>query len=47
MNVEYQLSVRVDGEVVYIVTRYSTAEIEQMFSRAEYAVEKAIEEANV
>jgi len=47
MVVEYKLSVKVDGEQVYVVTRYSTAEIEQMFDRAEYAAEKAIEEANV
>lgn len=41
-NVEYQLIARVDGEDVYSVTRYSTVEIEEMFERAEVAVEIAL-----
>lgn len=41
-NVEYQLIARVDGEDVYSVTRYSTVEIEEMFERAETAVEIAL-----
>jgi hypothetical protein len=41
-NVEYQLIARVDGEDVYTVTRFSTVEIEEMFERAETAVEIAL-----
>ncbi len=41
-EVEYQLIARVDGEDVYSVTRYSTVEIEEMFERAETAVEIAL-----
>lgn len=41
-NVEYQLIARVDGEDVYSVTRFSTVEIEEMFERAETAVEIAL-----
>ena len=42
-DIEYKLLAYVDGKLVYEVTRYSTVEIEQMFSRAEAAVEKELE----
>ena len=41
-EVEYKLIALVDGEEVYEVTRPSTLEIEQMFERAEYAVEREL-----
>lgn len=41
-SIEYKLIALVDGEEVYEVTRPSTLEIEQMFERAEYAVEREL-----
>lgn len=41
-EVEYKLIALVDGEEVYEVTRPSTLEIEQMFERAEYVVEREL-----
>ncbi len=41
-EVKYKLIAIVDDEEVYEVERPTTAEIEAMFSRAEYAVEKEL-----
>lgn len=43
-DITYKLQAVVDDEVIYEIERPTTAEIEGMFSRAEYAVEKKLDQ---